>query len=153
MLQIIPVFEDYDYEEFDELGIDGSMAMNEAEKLFSQQGISISRIEELAFIAICGNEIVGASTLGSYPDSSIEQATYTFSVAVVPEWRRRGLARKLVQESISRAMEDERGTNFRVWVVNPHMIPLLESLGFSTEGEWSQDNPFMELIWLLIGSF
>ncbi len=29
------------------------------------------------------------------------------------------------------------------WVVNPHIVTLLQGLGFEEDGEWTPDNPFM----------
>ena len=82
-------------------------------------------------------KVLGASSFGIREDSG----EATFSVAVQPEARRRGIARLLVE----RILAAHPGTSFNVWVVNPHMAELLETVGFDTASArgWSPDAPHM----------
>jgi len=144
---LVAIGENGDEEALDALGIDFWAAADYADALFRQMGIQTSSTEELVLGAVCQGDVVGAATLGVDQDEM--GPIYTFSVVVAPEWRRRGLARALVTQTLELAAEDAetRGAplQFRVWVVNPHMAALLEDLGFDLESgtEWSLDAPHM----------
>ncbi|KKW13001.1 MAG: hypothetical protein UY48_C0006G0054 [Candidatus Gottesmanbacteria bacterium GW2011_GWB1_49_7] len=80
-------------------------------------------------------DILGASTFGfRHRDEG------SFSITVTPDARRQGVAKKLVQSIV----DQHKNTTLRPWVVNPVMAHLLEGMGFEPDGEWSQDNPYME---------
>lgn len=142
--EIVAVGENGDADARDELGIDPWDAADRAEALFRQQDIRLSSYESVAFAAVCGGEIVGAASFGVQQDEG--GPSYTFSVAVDGAWQKKGLGRKLVQRVVEEARSQEQGGRFRVWVVNPNMARLLESMGFETDGrEWTESSPHMYL--------
>jgi len=126
-----------------ELPLDINVALDLAEDLFRRNGIRMGSIEKIRAIAFYKNKVIGAASLGQHYDSTYECRSYTFSVVVDDQWRRRGIAKNLIKTVMKEASEDPDPHLFGVWVVNPHMIPLLESLGFEGDGEWSQNNPHM----------
>jgi GNAT superfamily N-acetyltransferase len=146
---LVAVGEEGDEDLLDELGLDLWEAADDADALFRQMHIRPSSIEELKLAAVCDGEVVGAATLGVEQDDV--GPLYTFSVVVDPDWRRKGLARALIEDVIELAAEDAEargeGLAFRVWVVNPHMAKLLEE-HFDFEPydttEWSLDTPHMQ---------
>jgi GNAT superfamily N-acetyltransferase len=121
---------------------DDSDFLEQGRDLFEEQGIRISRSEDVCAVAVYRGDVVGAVTLGkSFEEDGY---VYTFSAAVDDLWKRKGISRELIKIAINMANEDPFPHYFRVWVVNPHMAALLETLGFDTEGrEWSQDSPHM----------
>jgi ribosomal protein S18 acetylase RimI-like enzyme len=143
---IVAIGEDADEDAVEDLGLDFWGAVDDAERVFRDAAIHTSSIESMRFAAVCGGEVVGAATLGSMEDD--EGRAFTFSVAVADGWRRRGLARQLVAAVMEAAEDEDEAYGghgwFRVWVVNPYMAYLLESLGFETEGsEWTEYSPHM----------
>lgn len=145
---IVVIGEEGDEDALDALGLDLWDAADDADALFDEMKIRPSSIEELRLGAVCNGDVVGAATLGvSFDDTG---PLYTFSVVVSPQWRRRGLARQLIEDVIELAAEDAEargeGLQFRVWVVNPHMAQLLEEhFEFEPDdgSEWSMDTPHM----------
>ncbi len=127
-------------------GIDPDEIDGIAEDLFRDIGIRFSSVEEMAFAAIVGDQVVGAATLGRNREE--EGWVFTFSVVVDEDWRRRGIAKKLVEAVMTKAAEDaealEEGAEYRVWVVNEHMAHLLSNLGFDeAHGGWRPEDPHM----------
>lgn len=121
---------------------DESDFLDQGRSLFEEQGIRVSRSEDVCAVAVHRGDVVGAVTLGK--SSEDEGYVYTFSAAVDDRWQRKGISRELIKIAIELANEDPFPHYFRVWVVNPHMVGLLETLGFDTEGRgWSQDSPHM----------
>jgi len=117
--------------------VDGYDLMGRAEKLFSDSGIRIAGNEELYEIVLDGEDVVGASVTGV---TDYQERTLRFSIAVSPEVRRQGIARKLVTNII----DDNPDTKIEAWVVNEKaMVPLLTDLGF--EGYGGESDPFMYL--------
>jgi len=110
--------------------------------LFKEQGINLSRSEGICAVAEFRGEVVGAVTLGKSNEGG--GFVYTFSCAVDDAWKRRGIARALVKIAVEVADENPMPHSFRVWVVNPYMVGLLEGMGFEEEhGGWSMDRPHM----------
>lgn len=142
---IVAVGENGDADAIDALGLDFWEAADKAEALFKVD-IRPSSDEEIVLAAICDKKVVGGATLGVR--SSDDEAELTFSIAIDPAWQKRNLGRALVEqiERLARdATESGHGT-FRVWVVNPNMAKLLDSMGYDAEGrngEWSEDSPHM----------
>jgi ribosomal protein S18 acetylase RimI-like enzyme len=119
--------------------VDGYDLMDKAEKLFSDSGIRIMRNEELYEIVLDGEDVVGASVT-SLSNNEEGERTLRFSIAVSPETRRQGIAKKLVTNII----DDNPDTKLEAWVVNEEaMVPLLSDLGF--EGYGGESDPFMYL--------
>ena len=71
------------------------------------------------------------------------------SMAVSPRCRRQGVARALVQRYIEDMQQltavglYKGGIEIEAWVVNPMVVQLLEDLGFESEGDWDDYNPYM----------
>lgn len=146
--RIIELSEDADLDFVEEVtGLDFYAALDEADAVFSSCRIRPTGPEDLAFAALSSKgQIVGAATYGNYVGEM--GLTHTFSVAVLPANRRQGIARALVEAVSNLASEYSLAAGvppyYMVWVVNPHMARLLESLGFETTGsEWSPDTPHM----------
>lgn len=146
--RIIELSEDADPDFVEEAtGLDFYAALDEADAVFSSCRIRPTGPENLAFAALSQKgQIVGAATYGNYRGDG--GLTHTFSVAVLPTNRRQGIARALVEAVSAIASEHSLAAGvppyYMVWVVNPHMARLLESMGFGTEGlEWSPDTPHM----------
>lgn len=146
--KIVSVGEFGNEEDLDALGLDLWEATEKAEQVIVSAGIRIARHEDISLAAICDGDIVGGLSFGSYEDPD-RGTIFSFSVAVDSNWRSKGLARRLVEA----AVEDIKSQGsfidnamISAWVINPHMVALLESLGFESEGrEWSENEPFMLL--------
>jgi GNAT superfamily N-acetyltransferase len=120
----------------------GFMYERDVFDFFMEHGIHISDYEEP--FEVCVDEhghMIGASTFGCRHEEDEGCLEYSFSVAVDPDARRSGVARRLVKSII----DQHPGIYLSPWVVNPHMALLLESMGFEADGEWSQDTPYMSL--------
>jgi GNAT superfamily N-acetyltransferase len=125
------------------LGLDLWDATEAAEAIFKTEGIRISSEEEIVLAAICGGKVVGAATVGHHNEEG--EPVFTFSVAVDSAWQQKGLGRQLVDKAMGIA-KSMGAHQFRVWVVNPNMAALLESMGFDADPRgWSLDSPHMEL--------
>lgn len=105
--------------------------------LFVENHIAIAPYEQ-PYEALVSDDgsVLGVSSFGFRHDDE-----GSFSVVVDPNGRRQGVAKKLVQSIINQ----HKNVLIRPWVVNPVMAHLLESMGFEPDGEWSQDNPYMEM--------
>ena len=66
----------------------------------------------------------------NWDDPDIQQQV-TFSVAIDPRARRSGWGKNLIQHLI----DNRKSYVIKAQVVNPHMVPLLTSLGFKRENE------------------
>jgi len=119
--------------------------MEGGEALFDESGINLGRNEPITHVCVEGDVVLAA--LASSLEIEGDPPTSTFSVAVSPTARRAGIARKLITEYMEgvRAQVSEYGApglEVVAWVVNPHMVPLLERLGFDSDcAEWSPDCP------------
>lgn len=104
----------------------------QVDDLFDDAGIRMMSYDE-AFSGIeSGGKLVAALVAGSpYNDPF---TCYRFSVAVAPEHRRKGLAKRLIEDFVSFC--ESQGFAPEAWVVNESaMVPLLEDLGFSKTDE------------------
>jgi GNAT superfamily N-acetyltransferase len=135
------------------------LAWDRTDELFSQGGINQASYEEPLFACVedlgGAEHVLGVAVGGLITTRGIlndEMSEFRFSVAVDPKARRRGVARALVraikdhwaaEQAIWREAFGVEGVGLTAWVVNPHMVDLLESEGFSPDGSWSADNPFM----------
>lgn len=118
--------------------------------LFTECGIRFNSTSDVVAVVVCRNEVVGAVSLGYSKDEyeGTRYMTFSFDVVVDENWRRKQIARELVQTVIDEARDlaEAHGLpgKFRVWVVNENVVPLLESFGFETEsGGWSENRPHM----------
>lgn len=104
----------------------------EGYELFSYAGVHIYRNEELRYVAIdTDRDVIGAITLGT------DSRYASFSVVVDSKFRRQGVARALCEAVIDEV--EETGLELRAEIINPHMIPLLRSLGFVCEDDCGCD--------------
>ena len=134
--------------EHEELGWDPT------DMLFVQGGIRLASYEQPIFACIDPRteQVYGAAVGGLAPGMPGEPLEYRFSLAVDPQARRRGIARALLR-AIKEMYDSEAwtwaeahgapGVELVGWVVNPHMVSLLESEGFEADGTWSPENPYM----------
>lgn len=118
----------------------------EAEGLFNRTKIRYGRQKDISHVAEEDGKIIGAVASGwSEEDRGEPVMVFSFDLAVDPEFRRRGVGKKLIEDAIR---EYERGkteyrvdfggrTMMRLWVINPHLIPYLESIGFEIESEYN----------------
>jgi len=120
-----------------------------ADNLFSDNGVRPPSNEEL-FEGCFTNDgrIVGATTKGFIgledQDKGEGRMRVSFCIAVVSEVRRQGVARALIESLLAEYPENEYAVEAHV--INPHMVPLLESLGFETVGSsWSLNSPHWSL--------
>ena len=141
--EIVHVGDNGDEDALEALGMDLWDATEAAEAVFKTEGIRISREEEIVLAAICGDKVVGGATVGYHEEEG--ETVFTFSVAVDSAWQQKGLGRTLVEKAIEIA-KSMGARQFRVWVVNPNMASLLESVGFEADHRgWSLESPHMEL--------
>jgi len=98
-------------------------------------------------VVLCNEEVVGAAMVSSEYDDSLDDWLYSFDVAVDDKWRRKTIARTLVQDVLNKVNKGSASAAFRVEVVNPSMAKLLESFGFQAASEdgWSPHDPYMTL--------
>ncbi len=142
--KIYSIEEESDDEVFEESNLDYYKILDDTEALFKSVNIRISRNEEFYEACISEDgEVMGASVL-SKENHGKEMPKLRFSVAVSPKAQGGGIGRKLVKSIIE---NNKNEWAIEAWVVNPNMAALLETLGFENQGggEWSRENPFMEL--------
>lgn len=110
----------------------------EVDDIFHAAKIRVSSYEEPFEAWVENGVALGGSVVGVRDRDTQEIG---FSVAVVPEARRRGIAKALVQSII----RQHRGHELVAWVVNPDMARLLDGMGFDFESSrgWSPDSPHM----------
>jgi len=116
------------------ISTDDDAMSSAAEALF--QSVKIRRDGGEDFFEACVNSqgrVIGASSIGLYdetPDDGddLKRPRYLFSIAVDRRYRRRGIARMLI-ESLIRAYPREKFL-LEGKVVNPNVVGLLKELGF-----------------------
>ena len=148
--KLIYVGEDDDNPELEAAGLDYWDAFGEAEEVFATEGIRTNRNEQIRFLVVLDEHVIGVATFEIRRSGFDEGAEYSFSAAVLSKYQKRGIGRKLVEAVIGEARDFARelgqANHFRVWVVNPNMAKLLESMGFETDGgEWTMDSPHMTM--------
>lgn len=101
------------------------------EDLFKECRVRIARYEEPLLGVADGQELVAALVAG--PPKGDPWSGMSFSLCVKPDYRRRGLARSLVETFMDYC--EEMGFSPEAHVVGEDaMIPLLTDLGFTNEG-------------------
>lgn len=100
----------------------------DAYKLASVSGINILRNMELEYVALEGQQVVGALWCGRQGED------FSFDVVVDKAFQRRGIGRQLIDAAISTFNSDFRDVSedarILAHVVNPVLVPLLLSMGF-----------------------
>ena len=136
----------YSIRNADETDPFGGTYGDDAVLLLLDWGVNAAEYEKPFRVAVDGEtgEIVAALTFGI--DDEIEGfEKATFSVAVDPDHRRRGLARRLVEG----LLENHRGVEITAWVIDAGMAALLLSIGFEADGRngwWTPDDPYMRRV-------
>lgn len=116
--------------------------------VFEHSDVRVSRDEEPHEAVVdVGGRVLGGTVVSAREDPDFGAWVIRFSVAVRPDAQRRGVARRLIQSLISSSyaelVPDGVPVQFEAWVINPAMVPLLESLGFEGASRgWSEDDPF-----------
>lgn len=119
---------------------------DKAEAVFRSHFMSYGRDKELSHVAEEDGEIIGALASG-WSESKWDQTPlilYSFDLAVMPEHRRRGVGKSLIDGAIrdyelsKRDMEEATGRKamMRIWVVNPYLVTYLQSIGFRMEDSY-----------------
>lgn len=115
--------------------------LNDVEKIFKSSGINILSVDNFHEACIDGEGFVhGATVISHDMNHEEERSVIRFSIAVESTKRNMGVAKKLIQSIIN---QYKSHCIVEAFVINPHMVPLLESLGFSSDGDWSEYNPVM----------
>lgn len=79
--------------------------------------------------------IIGLTLNGPIIDETDADEVYLDTIAVFPEYRGRGIGRKLITEAYLKANEKEKPLGLLVSKNNPKAMRLYESVGFKTMGE------------------
>jgi len=150
--EIWPINDGYDEDEFPG-DLDYYEVLDQVDNLFKHARIRVASYEEPYEACMTEKGVVlGATVAGQtggtdYTPDGTPVYTVRFSVVVSAAGRRKGIARRLVKSLVkdweSQAQMMDSYFLLEAWVVNPHMLPLLESEGFEGDGEWSPDNPIM----------
>lgn len=118
-----------------------------AEVLFRQNKINYGRDKDISHIAVEDGRIIGSVASGWSLDSYMDEkvVVYSFDLVVSPDHRRRGVGKKLIEDAVREYEGDKEGQKeahgadhamMKVWVINPHLVPYLESIGFNIESEY-----------------
>ncbi len=120
----------------------------QADQIFKKQKLRYGRDKNISQVAIEDGIVIGALASGWTRDDSYGEnvMVFSFDLVVKPEFRRRGVGLKLIQDAIFRYNQEKldykemsNKTMMRVWVVNPVLIPVLENLGFEIESSYEVD--------------
>ncbi|GFZ30381.1 hypothetical protein CSC2_09070 [Clostridium zeae] len=110
----------------------GKPNISEKEKEINRRFASFSETNTLHFGTIVKtkdrNKIIGACIAGIYPDSKNNFSTI-YQVSVLPEYRRQGIAKAMILNSINNANKISPVIGLGVLVGNPAQI-LYQNLGF-----------------------
>lgn len=118
-----------------------------AEILFRQNNINYGRDKDISHIAIEDGRIIGSVASGWSLDSSMDEKVivYSFDLVVSPDHRRRGVGKKLIDDAVREYEENKEEQKeshgadhamMKLWVINPSIVPYLESIGFDIESKY-----------------
>lgn len=131
--------------------------------LFWKNKINPSRSKIISRVAVEDGIVIGAVASAwkrswgqEYTESEDEEVMeFSFDLVVHPEFRRIGVGKKLIEDAI-REYESEKHsyqeasglrTIMRLEVVNPALVPYLESIGFKRERDESDPNAASLIKW------
>lgn len=143
-VNIIPFYEEGEMD--DAITIDRYDMMDQADQAFDDSMIRKSRDEQYSQMAIEDGKVIGAIASGWQTDNELKTAIFTFSVAVSPKFRGKGMVGlKLIKAAIQQYQRDKNDYEemgyypyMRLWVINPKLVPYLEQrLGFEIESQYS----------------
>jgi GNAT superfamily N-acetyltransferase len=113
--------------DFDDEEGDRDTLIQQAWELAKQSPIRILRDKELNSAAVMNGQVVGALF------TAWNQNEFSFDVVVAPQFQQQGIGKQLIDVAMGefRWMSDGiEGAYIKADVVNPHLIPLLQRLGF-----------------------
>ena len=137
---IKPIYED-DFDEEDD-GFDTYEVMDESDKIFNEVQIRMSNDKRYSYVAIVGEEVVGA--IVDHWDMSDGIASFSWDVVVRPDFQGKGVGKKLIAEEIEK-YESEKylyedmdyDTRMYIECVNLELASLLErDFGFEVDMEY-----------------
>ena len=115
----------------DEFGLDSFLVYDAVDYLERNSGINILRGKEVSTIAMSGEKVVGALW------DEFDGENYSFDVAVLPEYRRMGIAKNLIGDALSNySMYQELGAKIILDVVNVDLANYLQKIGFEVIEEF-----------------
>lgn len=130
---------------------DGYSIWEQAHSIAQSSGIHISRNKELAFVAMDGEEVIGATWKDIYRDDNYDEQevyVYDFDMAIRKDYREDlraffGLMRASLDD-----FEDSKdyydNLYIRTWVINPKLVRVLErKYGFEIESEHGDNSAHM----------
>ena len=121
---------------------------NQADKVFNASGIRPQSTSNISHVAVEDGQVIGSvSSEWSQEEGDGEHPLYVFKfdVAVLPKFRGPAMVgMKLIRQAMEKYrhekhMYQEMGgsTMMRLWVVNPRLVPVLESkFGFEVESQY-----------------
>jgi hypothetical protein len=127
-----------DADDYDDIDYDVWVAADQADAVMKKSGIRPDRNKELSLIALDNKSNVIGAVYDSYDHN---EKTYSFDVAVLPEYRS-GTGLKLIKEAI----EIGQGFDYNItlWVVNPKLVKVLENkFDFEIETQHSDGSAHM----------
>jgi GNAT superfamily N-acetyltransferase len=129
---------DEDSDEMEDFDI--YQAMDEADEIFNTVKIRQSNDNRYCFVATIDEKVIGAVSDKWSIDNDDMTATYSWDIAVDPEYQREGVGKKLINSVIQKYESDkdiyeemDYKTQMRLWVVNPNLADYLETLNFDIE--------------------
>jgi hypothetical protein len=152
--QVMPWSLDEAEQSTDDLDYDPYERAQQAEQAFQQSNIHVNRNKNISHVAVENGQVIGAVQSEWSQDTSYGEPVWVFSfdVAVKPEFRgpqMTGL--KLISEAIkhyeqTKGQYAEQGahTMMRLWVVNPRLVPILESrFGMEVESDMGEGGSYL----------
>lgn len=117
----------------------------QGERVFRVSSIRCSRDKNISHVAVENDEVIGSLSsgwcFGNYDDGE-SVAIYSWDLAVLPEHRRKGVGKSLIDAAFreynngkNTFAESYGRTMMRIWVINPHLFDYMESLGFEEESQ------------------
>lgn len=76
---------------------------------------------------------VGDNPVGSLLTAALDGTLHVVEIMIVPAWRRRGLARQMLEAVIRRATADARDVTAMIYVSNTASLRLFSACGFGLE--------------------
>jgi tRNA nucleotidyltransferase (CCA-adding enzyme) len=131
----------------------------QAEGLFHRNNIRYGRQKDIRHVAIENGEVIGAVASGwengsgqDHSDREDERVMiYSFDLVVDPKHRRKGVGKKLIDDAVLEyerdklIYEEASGIHsmMRLWVINPALVPYLESIGFEVETSYEDGSAYL----------
>lgn len=129
-------------EELEEL--DPWVALDQLEHVFKMRNIRPDRDKEAHLIVVDDGRVVGGSfNKTTNVEGGLE---YSFDIALLPEYERRGIGTSLITREINHARQMECDSIY-AWAVNPWVARTLEDkFGFDASQKWPDGSATLHLI-------